>query len=469
VALALARHGPPPPVPAVSPDRVDLHRALGRLAPRHREVLVLRYVAELSVAEVAAQLRLPAGTVKSRLSRARRALAEEVGDPREGWPMREEVLREQLLGYARDGAEQAAQPGPADIRRRARRHYRRLAALTVVLAAGGIGLGLRAGSVPIVKPPRPPMTVAPHKAAPPESFVTVIQGGAGADSGDLAVVSTATGEMIRSLAPATDTAFTVSHDRRWVYYTSTFPSQGIYRVSLAGGVAEKVTTVAESSALAVSPDGAKLAWEVLSGKSRNRPALRVRDLARGTERVLPVPGPRSGPETISRGHWAWSPDSRQIAMLVTHGISRGYVELMTVDVATGRWRHRFNLDAKHVGGHECCVAMAWPAGGRGIALVRTTVDPGSNPGDPSLTYRLVYVNPTTGAATPGVVLAAGRSVYPWPLDFDASGRYVLYGLQDTNTVSTWWSKGGEPVRVKRIELGNQVPAEVAEAYVGGDW
>jgi DNA-directed RNA polymerase specialized sigma24 family protein len=36
------------------------------------------------VAEVAAQLRLPAGTVKSRLRRARRALAEQVGDDREG-------------------------------------------------------------------------------------------------------------------------------------------------------------------------------------------------------------------------------------------------------------------------------------------------------------------------------------------------------------------------------------------------
>jgi RNA polymerase sigma-70 factor (ECF subfamily) len=81
---AVARHGPPAPVPAVSPDRVDLHRALGRLAPRHREVLVLRYVAELSVDEVAAQLRLPPGTVKSRLSRARRALAEQFGDEREG-------------------------------------------------------------------------------------------------------------------------------------------------------------------------------------------------------------------------------------------------------------------------------------------------------------------------------------------------------------------------------------------------
>ena len=74
--------------------------------------------------------------------------------------MRDEQLKEQLMSYARDGAEQAFQPGAADLRRRARRHYRRLAALTVtgVLAAGGIGLGLglgRAGSVPTVNRPRP--------------------------------------------------------------------------------------------------------------------------------------------------------------------------------------------------------------------------------------------------------------------------------------------------------------------------
>jgi RNA polymerase sigma-70 factor, ECF subfamily len=84
--VALARLGPPAQVPAVSADRLDLHRALGRLAPRHREVLVLHYVAELSVDEVARQLRLPPGTVKSRLSRARNALAEQVGDQREGVP-----------------------------------------------------------------------------------------------------------------------------------------------------------------------------------------------------------------------------------------------------------------------------------------------------------------------------------------------------------------------------------------------
>ena len=42
---ALARHGPPPDVPAASADRLDLHQALRRLSQRHREVLVLHYVA----------------------------------------------------------------------------------------------------------------------------------------------------------------------------------------------------------------------------------------------------------------------------------------------------------------------------------------------------------------------------------------------------------------------------------------
>ena len=73
-------------MPAASADHLDLHRALRRLSPRHREVLVLHYVAELSVEEVAGQLRLPVGTVKSRLNRARHALAGQFGDEREGVP-----------------------------------------------------------------------------------------------------------------------------------------------------------------------------------------------------------------------------------------------------------------------------------------------------------------------------------------------------------------------------------------------
>jgi hypothetical protein len=382
--------------------------------------------------------------------------------------MRDDLLREQLMRYARDGAESAVQPGAAEIHRRARRHYRRLAALTVAgaLLAGGaaVGVGLqRAGSVPTVNQPRPPVTVAPQRVAPPASFVAWVHGGAGADSADLAVVSTATGKTIRSLAPATDPYFTVSRDRRWVYFQSTSPSQGIYRVPYAGGTVEKVTGSAGSTDLAVSPDGSKLAWETHSDR---RPALRVRDLASGTERVLRIPGPLSGPDPniISRGLWAWSPDSRQLAVQVLHGIDTGYSELKTVDVATGRWRHRFNFDAKHGGGDECCVAMDWPAGSRRLALVKTIY----HADELTRTYRLAYVDPTTGATTPGAVLAVG-DVYPSHFDFDPSGRYLLFGLQDTHTVSTWWSRGSRPVRLARTEIGNEAPAGVAGAYTGGEW
>ena len=75
---ALLRLGPPPSVPPVGAEHVDLVRALGKLPVAQREVLVLYYVAELAVARVAAELRLPVGTVKSRLARGRAALAHQL-------------------------------------------------------------------------------------------------------------------------------------------------------------------------------------------------------------------------------------------------------------------------------------------------------------------------------------------------------------------------------------------------------
>ncbi|HEX7736542.1 MAG TPA: RNA polymerase sigma factor [Ktedonobacteraceae bacterium] len=54
--------------------RAELTEAFHRLAPVHREVLVLTFVQELSYQETATILDVPLGTVKSRLSNARRAL-----------------------------------------------------------------------------------------------------------------------------------------------------------------------------------------------------------------------------------------------------------------------------------------------------------------------------------------------------------------------------------------------------------
>jgi len=50
-------------------------KALGALPLSQRQVLVLHHLADLPLAEVATTLRVPVGTVKSRLKRARRALA----------------------------------------------------------------------------------------------------------------------------------------------------------------------------------------------------------------------------------------------------------------------------------------------------------------------------------------------------------------------------------------------------------
>ena len=71
----LRRHGPPPPVPELSPDRVALVAALRQLPEAQRRALVLHHLCDLSVDEVAAETGAPSGTVKARLSRGRAALA----------------------------------------------------------------------------------------------------------------------------------------------------------------------------------------------------------------------------------------------------------------------------------------------------------------------------------------------------------------------------------------------------------
>ncbi len=63
-------------VPEISPDTVALVAALRRLPERQRVVLVLHYLADLPVGQIAADLRCPVGSVKGWLSRGRDALAD---------------------------------------------------------------------------------------------------------------------------------------------------------------------------------------------------------------------------------------------------------------------------------------------------------------------------------------------------------------------------------------------------------
>lgn len=62
-------------VPGPGPDRVALTAALSELPAPQRRAVVLHYLADLSVAQIAAQEDVPEGTVKSWLYRGRAALA----------------------------------------------------------------------------------------------------------------------------------------------------------------------------------------------------------------------------------------------------------------------------------------------------------------------------------------------------------------------------------------------------------
>ena len=57
-------------------DAQPLNRALAALPPEQRAVIALHYREDFSVAEIAAALSVPAGTVKTRLMHARRKLRE---------------------------------------------------------------------------------------------------------------------------------------------------------------------------------------------------------------------------------------------------------------------------------------------------------------------------------------------------------------------------------------------------------
>ena len=82
-AAALQRAGPLPSVPPVSVEALALVHVLGTLPVHQRQAIVLHYLVDLSVEEVADALDTSSGTVKSWLARGRRTLAARLGEPEE--------------------------------------------------------------------------------------------------------------------------------------------------------------------------------------------------------------------------------------------------------------------------------------------------------------------------------------------------------------------------------------------------
>ncbi|HEY5077273.1 MAG TPA: RNA polymerase sigma factor [Acidimicrobiia bacterium] len=71
-------HGPA--TDAAIADRLDVDAALARLTPEYRAAVALRDLVGMDYAEIADVLGIPAGTVRSRISRGRAALADLLGN-----------------------------------------------------------------------------------------------------------------------------------------------------------------------------------------------------------------------------------------------------------------------------------------------------------------------------------------------------------------------------------------------------
>lgn len=78
---AWQRHGGAPSVEGPGPEPVALVSALRELSPRQRRTVVLHYVCDLSVDQIAAETGVSSGTVKTHLHRGRAALAGHLTDP----------------------------------------------------------------------------------------------------------------------------------------------------------------------------------------------------------------------------------------------------------------------------------------------------------------------------------------------------------------------------------------------------
>lgn len=70
----------PPRDPEGLEDHLEIITALRALPERQRQVIALHYLADLPVDEIADELGVPTGTVKSRLSRGREALATQLSN-----------------------------------------------------------------------------------------------------------------------------------------------------------------------------------------------------------------------------------------------------------------------------------------------------------------------------------------------------------------------------------------------------
>lgn len=385
--------------------------------------------------------------------------------------MRDDLLQQQLLDYARAAAEEAAQPDAGAIRRRARRHYRRLAALTVaaaLLVVGlgvGLGLGRDPGAPTVTQPtpvqpaptrprpgPVPPPSRPPAAGKLPATF-------AGSLANRVAVVSTKGGRLVRALTPALpgvrSYAVGTTPDRSAVYFSQEGPDPcadpGVFRVPAGGGRAVQV--VAGENAwgpIRVSADGSRLAYLAPRCPSTAQLDVVVRDAAGALVGRWPVAA------DLTVAHVSLSPDGRSLAVSISRNLQLLGVRML--DVAGDRSIADGRLIRAPERGCALAIAEFQPGTGRLAAFERCL--PGGPQSSVPPQFRLVYLDPDGGrlrSRSFSFEDRSGADLHVPTMDFDQSGRHLLYTVSSADPADyrlpgpptgTWRSSDGtRPVRI----------------------
>jgi len=301
----------------------------------------------------------------------------------------------------------------------------------------------------------------------PASFVAVV-------GGRVAVVSTASGKVVRYLTQAPATApprrriasaerlgeqgtqaaaalqaatrshhqngqffFALSEDRDTVWFSDVDVCRhsGIYRVSYQGGAAVRVDRSANAEALTVSQDGSKLVYRPL-GCHGTSPAFAVLDLRTGKTRTWAYSqrGEVLGPMT-------WSPDGRHLAYTEYFGSS-------------GKLRSRAWLLDTTGPGRSLAVSQPLPPPDKGCEIRDLAWQPGTgrlaiSEACPT-THQLVVVNRPGGKVLSRPLRVDQNFA---GLDFDPSGRHLLYTTGAPTTPfsarSAWRWDGTRAVEIGR--------------------
>ena len=409
--------------------------------------------------------------------------------------MREDPLKEQLMSYARDGAEEAFQPAAEEIHRRARRRYRRMAALTVtgaLLAAGvGIGFGLYGhGITPTVNQPPPPAT-SPGPAVtsttattrPPVTSTTRVAAGVSgkvpgtfvAAIGDrVAVISTATGRIVRTIwgpgpAGTQVDAVGLSPDRRTVYFraggTDPCGQPGIFRVAADGGSATRIVADEWAEGLiTMSADGSRLAYLAYPCPSAGDADVVLRDA--GGALLHRWSTTSSGVEAMLGGI-SLSADGRQLAGPVFDKVSGFPLGVRVLDATKGASITDGRLLRAPDPGCALVNASFHPRTGQLAAFERCLPKDLQSSTPPR--FRLLYLDAASGRLLSRSLWFddhSGADLQVLTMDFDRTGRYLLFAVGSHDPMDsqeprpetgTWWYRGGRRARVhddQRIGSGS---------------